>query len=94
MFFPIRDNDQNLFDEDVWKWQRDEITRIVSGFTELGVVVGWWEGQFDQNKWIVAVVENMEIVDQLRIFLQKARHRFRQDAMYFEWHPVRFELVK
>ncbi len=94
MFFPLRDNEGNEFDEDIWDWWREEITRFVTGFTDLGVVAGWWEGHSDQNRWIVAVVGADEEVDQLRGFLQVARRRFRQDTMYFEWHAVRFELVK
>jgi hypothetical protein len=93
MFFPLRDNDGNAFEEEIWGWWRDELTNILSGFTDLGVVNGWWQGQSDQNKCIVAVVESAEKVDDLRRFLQSARKSFRQDAMYFEWHPVHFELV-
>jgi len=94
MFFPLRDNEGNEFDEDTWDWWREEITRLVAGFTDLGVVAGWWEGHSDQNRWIVAVVGSEEEVNQLRSFLQMARRRFRQESMYFEWHAVRFELVK
>ncbi len=94
MFFPLADNEGNAFDEDTWKWWRDGITKLLSGFTDLGVVDGWWHGQSDQNRWIVAVVESEGQVDQLRRFLQLAREQFRQDTMYFEWHPVRFELVR
>lgn len=71
----------------------DELTRILSGFTILGIVSGWWQHQSDENQWIVAVVQSMEQVDELRTFLKLARDRFTQDAMYFEWHPVHFELV-
>lgn len=92
-FFPLRDNDGNAFEEEIWEWWRDGLTKTVSGFTDLGVVIGWWQGQSDQNRWIVAVVESAEQVDELRTFLKSARQMFRQDAMYFEWHPVHFELV-
>ena len=94
MFFPLTDNEGNLFDDETWSWWREEITRCLSAFTDLGVVAGWWEAHSDQNRWIVAVVATEEEVDKLRKFLQAARHRFRQEAMYFEWHEVRFELVK
>jgi hypothetical protein len=93
MFFPLRDNDGNAFEEEIWEWWRDELTKTLSGFTDLGVVSGWWQGQSDQNQSIVAVVESAEQVDELRRFLKSARQMFRQDAMYFEWHPVHFELV-
>ena len=93
MFFPLRDNEGNTFEEETWEWWRDELTKLLSGFTDLGVVHGWWQGQSDQNQWITAVVESAEQVDELRRFLQSARQMFGQDAMYFEWHPVHFELV-
>jgi hypothetical protein len=94
MFFPLRDNEGNVFDEDTWEWWIGEITRIVSGFTDLGVVAGWWHGHSDQNRWIMAVVRSEEEVNELRDFVQVAGKRFRQDTMYFEWHTVHFELVK
>ena len=94
MFFPLADNEGNLFDDDTWGWWRDELTRCHTAFTDLGVVAGWWEGHSDQNRWIVAVVETEEEVDELRRFVQGARQRFRQECMYFEWHEVWFELVK
>src|SRR5262245_59765309 len=93
MFFPLRDNDGNVFEEEVWEWWRDELTRILSWFTILGIVNGWWQHQSDQNQWIARVVQSEKEVDELRTFLKSAREMFTQDAMYFEWHPVHFELV-
>lgn len=93
MFFPLRDNDGNAFEEETWEWWRDELTTLLAGFTDLGAVNGWWQGQSDQNQWIVAIVESAESMDGIRHFLKSARQMFRQDAMYFEWHPVHFELV-
>lgn len=93
LFFPLADNEGNLFDDDTWGWWRDELTRNQWAFTDLGVVAGWWEGHSDQNRWIVAVVETEEEVDKLRTFIRVARQWFRQECMYFEWHEVWFELV-
>ena len=93
-FFPLADDEGNLFDDDTWGWWRDELTRCVTAFTHLGDVAGWWESHFDQNRWIVAVVGAEEKVDKLRRFVQVARQRFRQECMYFEWHEVWFELVE
>jgi hypothetical protein len=36
MFFPLADNEGNLFDDDTWGWWRDELTRCHSAFTDLG----------------------------------------------------------
>ena len=41
MFFPLRDNDGNEFEEETWGWWRDELTKLLSGFTDLEVVSGW-----------------------------------------------------
>jgi len=41
----------------------------------------------------VIVVGTMKEVDALRDLLIEARGRFRQEAMYFEFHPVFFEEV-
>ena len=94
MFFPLADNEGNAFDERTWDWWHDDIKNLLPGLTDLGVVNGWWQGQSDRNRWVVAVVEGMKQLDQLRQFLRLARKQFRQDAMYFEWHEVHFELVK
>ena len=93
MFFPLHDNDGNEFEEETWGWWRDELTKLLSGFTDLGVVSGWWQGQSDQNQWVVGVFASDEQVNEIRSFLQSARKMFRQDAMYFEWHRVHFELL-
>jgi len=94
MFFPLTDNEGNAFADDTWGWWREEITRCLSAFSDLGVVAGWWEGYSDQNRWIVAIVGTEEKVDELRRFLRVARQWFRQERMYFEWHKVGFELVE
>jgi hypothetical protein len=93
LFFPLRDNEGDTFEEEIWDSWKKELTKLLSGFTDLGVVSGWWQGQSDQNQWIVAVIDGMEQVDALRRFLRSARRMFRQDAMHLEWHPVHFELV-
>jgi len=37
MFFPLHDNDGNEFEEETWGWWRDELTKLLSGFTDLGL---------------------------------------------------------
>lgn len=72
-FFPVADNEGNRFNDDIWSWSRDELTRCRSAFTDLGVVARWWEGYSDQNRWIVTVVGTEEEVDELRRFVRVAR---------------------
>jgi hypothetical protein len=37
---------------------------------------------------IFTVFKNEEKLEELRAFLKEARIKFRQEAMYFEFHPV------
>jgi hypothetical protein len=94
LLFPLYDNDGNPFPEDVWDWWRNGMTALVRGFTDLGVVEGWFKGQSDRNRWIVVIVKTENEVDTIRKFVQSARLKFRQDAMYLEYHLVRYEEVK
>jgi hypothetical protein len=66
---------------------------LVSGFTDLGVATGWWRGFSDQNRVIVVVVRSMHEVNAIKALLREARVRFRQEAMYLEYHRVFFEEV-
>jgi hypothetical protein len=94
LLFPLFDNDGKPFDEIVWDWWRSELTRIVSGFTDMGFVTGWWQGHTDVNRWIVIVLDRGAPLDPIREFLQEARGRFRQKKMYLDYHPVFFEEVE
>lgn len=93
LFFPLKDNDGGEFEKEVWDWWTDEITRILTGFTDLGTVTGWWLGHSDQNRWIVVVLKSEEEVGQIRDFLRTARVKFRQKKMYLEYHPTYYEEV-
>ena len=68
--------------------------KLTRGFTDLGVVKGWWQGQTDWNRLIVMIVNTEREVDGIREFLQRARIQFRQQAMYLDYHPTRFEEVQ
>src|SRR5215212_7103206 len=94
LLVPLADNDGEPFDLITWSWWNDELTELVSGFTDLGVVTGWWRGFSDQNRIIVVIVKTMREVDALRELVRQARTRFRQEAMYFEYHEVVFEEVR
>jgi hypothetical protein len=94
LLIPLKDNDGEPFDLATWSWWNDELTELVSGFTDLGVVTGWWRGYSDQNRIVVVIVKTMREVDALRELLREARVRFRQEAMYLEYHEVIFEEVQ
>jgi hypothetical protein len=94
LLIPTRDNDGIYFDLPTWTWWSEELVSIVEGFTDMGIVTGWWHGQTDRNRAYVIVVGSMNQVRSIRDLLVRARSRFRQDAMYFEYHPVTFEEVR
>ena len=91
---PLKDNEGEPFDLLTWSWWNDALTRLVSGFTDVGVVTGWWRGYSDQNRSIVIIVKSMREVEAIRDLLREARKRFRQEAMYLEYHRVTFEEVQ
>ena len=93
LFFPLYDNSGDVFDEEIWKWWRENLTVLLKGFTDMGVVHGWWQGHSDRNRWIVAVVRSEQDVRRIRGFLRLARAKFSQKAMYLEYHGVHFEEV-
>jgi hypothetical protein len=94
MFFPLYDNHGDAFGSEIWAWWRENIALLLNGFTDLGVVEGWWQGQSDRNRWIVAVVRTETEVDRIRKFLRSARVTFQQDAMYLDFHGVHFEEIE
>lgn len=94
LLVPLTDNDGEPFDLLTWSWWNDQLTSLVAGFTDMGVATGWWRGFTDQNRVIVIVVKSTREIAALRDLLGEARVRFRQEAMYFEYHRVYFEEVR
>ena len=93
LMLPLRDNAGNLIDRDTWEWWHDSLTGLVSGFTDMGVVSGWWRGYTDENRRLTIIVRSMREVQAIRKLLREARIRFHQEAMYLEYHAVSFEEV-
>jgi hypothetical protein len=48
----------------------------------------------DQNRVIVLIVRSTREVEAIKALLREARVRFRQEAMYLEYHRVFFEEVR
>ena len=92
--FPLYDNEGKAIEEGVWEWWSDEMVKLITDFTDLGVVIGHDRGYTDQNRLIFIVVRSEDEVEKIRIFLRSARNRFRQDTMYLDYHPVCFEEVR
>ena len=93
LLFPLRDNKGNPFDKSVWDWQTNEITRLLRGFTDRGVVEGYWQGQTESNRSIVVIVKTEDEIAVIRNFLREARIKFGQRVMYLDYHPVHYEEV-
>jgi hypothetical protein len=91
LLFPLLDNDGDAFDEDTWRWWQREMFRL-GDYTEAGLATGVFRGHTDRNRVIVLIV-SAEKLEPIREFLVEACDRFRQDAMYFEYHETKFELV-
>lgn len=79
--------------QETWEWWDTEFSKLAAGFSDMGVVRGWWQGYSDVNRWIVLVVDGENEIGRIRAFLKNARRRFRQKAMYLEFHQVTFEEV-
>ena len=94
LIIPLNDNDGEPFDIATWTWWNDRLTSLVSGFTDMGVVTGWWRGYSDQNRMVIVVVKSIAEVTAMRELLSEARAWFRQEAMYLEYHAVFFEEVR
>ncbi|HYR30055.1 MAG TPA: hypothetical protein VEU30_16415 [Thermoanaerobaculia bacterium] len=94
LLIPLKDNEGEPFDLWTWSWWSGALMELVSGFTDLGVATGWWRGFTDENRVIVVVVRSLREVDAIRSLLREARVRFRQEAMYLEFHRVFFEEVR
>ena len=93
VLLPLTDNQGHPFDEQRWIWWNDQLTSLVAGFTDLGVVRGWWRGHSDRNRHLTMIVETIDEVNAIRNLLRVARLPFRQEAMYLEYHVVYFEEV-
>ncbi len=95
MFFPVLKNNGEEYGPDVWDWWHDRMRSILVGFTDLGHVKGFWFGYSDENRWIVAVVNSEQVVEELREFLEMAATKkyFDQEKMYLEYHPTCYEEI-
>jgi len=100
MLFPMRYPHRygaGLIPKHVWDWWLDEITNILKGGTDFGIVEGWWLREWDRNRMVFAIVEEREMeatLQQVRDFLEEAAVEFKQEAMYLEYSAVHYEEVR
>jgi hypothetical protein len=70
-----------------------ELRELESGFSEVLVRGEWRNGEDDESRLYFITVPSLERVRQLQDLITRWRIPFQQDAMYFDYHPVRYELI-
>lgn len=95
MIFPKKypDPNRNPILASVWNAMTTELRELEENFTEIPVR-GEWKSQVDDDSSMYFItVATLERVEQLRKFIKNWRKPFGQETMYFDYHPVHFELV-
>ena len=72
---------------------REIVASWKSGFTEIPVRGEWRNEKDDDSSMYFLTVSTLDRVEQLRNFVRKWRDPLGQETMYFDYHPVHFELV-
>jgi len=71
-----------------------ELRELESDFTEIPVRGEWRSEADDDSRMYFMTVPTLERVDQLQQFVGRWRRPFKQVQMYFDYHPVHFELIE
>lgn len=95
LIFPKKypDPDRNPIPASVWNAMYTQLRELESDFTEIPVRGEWRSEEDDESSMYFITVATLERVEQLRNFVKRWRSRFGQETMYFDYHPVHFELV-
>ena len=93
MIFPKRYPDGLPILASVWNAMTTELRRLESDFTEIPVRGEWRSEEDDHSGMFFLTLSTLERVEQLRNFVKNWRSPFGQETMYFDYHPVYFELV-
>ena len=94
MIVPKRYPDGSPIRASVWGEMTTELRELESDFTEVPVKGEWRREEDDDSRTYFITVSAIERVEGLRALLGRWRSPFRQAAMYFDYHPVCFELVE
>jgi hypothetical protein len=76
-----------------WNAMTTEFRELESDFTEVPVKGEWRSEEDDDSRMYFVTVSTLGRVEQLRNFVKHWRSPFGQETMYFDYHPVHFELV-
>jgi len=92
MIFPRRYSGGNPIPASVWNHMTTELRELQADLADVPVK-GEWRSEDDENRLYLVTVRTLERVESLRDFAQRWRTAFRQRALYFDYHPVCFELI-
>lgn len=93
MIFPKRYRDGTSILASVWNAMTTELRELESDFSELSIKGEWRIGEDDESIMYFITVPDLERVERLQNLVKRWRIPFGQEAMYFDYHPVRYELV-
>jgi len=94
VIFPQRDPEGNPIAASLWNGMTTELRELESDFTEVPIRGEWRSENDDDSRFYFLTVLDMDRVEGLQKFVGRWRQPFRQRAMYFDYHPVRFELIE
>ena len=93
MIFPKKYKGGKAISASVLNAMNTELCGLESDFTKIPVGGEWRsEKDYDSSMYFITV-PTLERVEQLRNFVKHWRSPFGQETMYFDYHPVHFELV-
>jgi len=93
MIFPKKYLDGSSILASVWNAMTNELRELESDFSEIPIRGEWRNGDDDESSMYFITVPTVERVGQLQDLVKRWRRPFGQEAMYFDYHPVHYELV-
>lgn len=93
MIFAKKYRDGSPILASVWNAMTTDLRELESDFTEIRARGEWRSEEDDDSRMYFITVPTLERVEQLPNFVKHWRRPFGQETMYFDYHPVRFELV-
>ena len=93
MIFPKRYRDGTSILASVWNAMTTELRELESDFSEVTIQGEWRNGEDDESIMYFITVPSLARVQQLQVFVQRWRRPFGQEAMYFDYHPIHYQLI-
>jgi len=93
MIFPKEYPDRTPISASVWNEMTTELRDLEGGFSEILIRGEWRNGEDDESRMYFITVPTLDRVRQLQELSRRWRRPFRQEAMYFDYHPVHYDLI-